>query len=265
MMMYSISMLSWLKKLFIKKDNILNMKNENDVNKDIASIVSSNTNTINTNTVKKRKHKLEIQIYEADYTDVPEGAKPKWRPVDMGRDRGKPIIIEVADKKELMELQQRYAMCDQQMKIIREIDPFDDEPTTSKTSAIPLNNQAIPIQSTSSTVDSASIQQIHVIPSSVETQQVKQIASASHIEIIKPKPKIVTIGDIEVKYDGDKVYQRQWMKLTPIEAANFRVVNDATNKIISMNGKHLEAKRWIVVEEQPSNEQNDIVESLTNI
>ncbi len=38
------------------------------------------------------------------------------------------------------------------------------------------------------------------------------------------------------------------MKLSEKEAQNFRLVNDANNKIASMNGKHLEMKRWVAVE-----------------
>ena len=82
--------------------------------------------------------------------------------------------------------------------------------------------------------------------------------------IAKPKPKIVTIGDIEVKYDGDKVYQKQWMKLTPTEANNFRVVTDSNNKVISMTGKHVEAKRWVLVEDHTEDTVDDAVESILN-
>ena len=84
----------------------------------------------------------------------------------------------------------------------------------------------------------------------------------SEVQKAKPKPKIVTIGDIEVKYDGDKVYQKQWMKLTSAEASNFRVVNDSNNKIVNLNGKHIEAKRWILVEEKVSMADVDAVEKL---
>lgn len=80
--------------------------------------------------------------------------------------------------------------------------------------------------------------------------------------VAKPKPKIVTIGDMQVKYDGDTVYQRQWVKLNATEASNFRVVSDASNKIIPMAGKHLEAKRWIRVEETSEDGVDDVVESI---
>lgn len=209
---------------------------------------------------KKRKHKLEIQVYEADYEkcDANNG-QPQWRPVrsDPALDGGRPNIIEVADKNEFMEIQKQYAMCDQRIKVIREIDPFDDEPTSSKTPTIPQNNQAIPVpvQQTSSAVDPGPSQQTITIPMQSAPMSVA-------VEQAKPKPKIVTIGDIEVKYDGDKVYQKQWMKLTSAEAANFRVVNDTNNKIVSLNGKHIEAKRWMLVEENVGCQDDDMTEKL---
>ena len=130
-------MLSWLTKLFNKKKDRLDMENVVD-----ATVVASSKSV--PLPLKKRKHKLEIRLLEADYTDIPDGAPPKWRPINMGRDAGKPIIVEVADKKELMDLMQRYAMCDQKMEIIREIDPFDDDQQPSS-SRIPQKNQAIPV------------------------------------------------------------------------------------------------------------------------
>ena len=221
---------------------------------------------------KKRKHKLEIQVYEADYEkcDANNG-QPQWRPVrsDPTLDGGRPNIIEVADKKEFMEIQRQYAMCDQRIKVIREIDPFvDEEPEQPKPKAnsIPQDNQAIPVNSISTVgvqsnasqpTQSSTVQM--VIPEHAKAAAA-QIVEAFHIA--RPKPKIVTIGDIEVKYDGDKVYQKQWMKLTPAEASNFRVVNDANNKIISLNGKHIEAKRWMLVEENVGSKDDDMTEKL---
>ena len=105
------------------------------------------------------------------------------------------------------------------------------------------------------------------MPSAQTTVIKTPVAATSPLPVsiektVKPKPKIVTIGDIEVKYDGDKVYQKQWMKLTPAEASNFRVVNDSNNKIFNLSGKHIEAKRWMLVEEKASTSEDDAVENL---
>ena len=230
-------MCTWLRKLFCKKDNLdmeeKNAEIKNNVNETPAKECSP----------VKRKHKLEIQLYEADYEDVPEGSPPKWRPVNMGRDSGKPIIVEVADKKELVELQQRYALCDQKMRIIREIDAFDDDSFHSQKNQIPRNNQAIPVNSYDKPVKAPALQ--------ADSQHIV------HADAVKIKPKIITIGDMQVKYDGDKVYQKQWVKLNSNEAANFRIVNDSNNKIVSLNGKHIECKRWVIVEEDSSESEED--------
>ena len=70
---------------------------------------------------------------------------------------------------------------------------------------------------------------------------------------------------MQVKYDGDKVYQKQWVKLNAVEAANFRLVNDSNNKIVTLNGKHLEALKWILVEETSVDEADDkSVDSILN-
>lgn len=232
-------MWKWLK-IFSRKKSL--MENKEDI------VDASAENTSTQVTAKRRKHKLEIRILEADYTDVPDNAPPKWRPINMGKDSGKPIVVEVADKKELAELRQRYAMCDQKMEIIREIDPFDDPPQPK---TIPANNQAIPIQAKNNTSG-----QQYLASQQISTQQV-QIAAPTQ-QITKSKPKIVTIGDLQVKYDGDKVYQKQWVKLSSAEAANFRIVNDSSNKIINLSGKHIECRKWVMIEEDNADDAAEI-------
>ena len=204
-------------------------------------------------------------MYEADYekADANNG-QPRWRAVrsDPALDGGMPPIIEVADKKELAEIQKQYALCDQKIKIIREIDPFpwDDVQAKQQAQAIPQNNQAIPVH-TSVTPQVLAAPAASLCQASQNATAIAPCI-ANDIAKSKSKPKIVTIGDIEVKYDGDKVYQKQWMKLTPTEASNFRVVNDANNKIFSLNGKHIEAKRWMLIEDSAVDKDDDTVESL---
>lgn len=189
--------------------------------------------------VPKRKHKLEIQIFDIDYEDADKNnGMPTKRLVRNDLDGGKPIVIEVADKAEFKMIKSQYEMCGQTIEVLREIDPFkDNEPeacTPARAAAQPSMMQ--PVQS---------------VPQQMAVQQ-QMVQQPVQRAVQKAKPKIITIGDISIKYDGDKVYQKQWVRLTPQEASNFRVVSDSTNKIVSMNDKHLEAQRWVMIEDTDS-------------
>lgn len=69
------------------------------------------------NEMKNTPKKFEIQVFEADYTDVPDDRPPKWRPLMYQQN----MTIVVSSKDELMQLQKDYMACDQRFKIIREI------------------------------------------------------------------------------------------------------------------------------------------------
>ena len=199
--------------------------------------------TINTNNTQ-RKHKLEIQIFEADYTDVPDGQPPRWKSVRME----KPVVIEVKDEAEFNDIKQQYAICDQRIQVIREIDPFDEPPK------MPNDKQ---VQS----IEQQNVQ--HQQIAQLKAQTVQTVKTTT--ETIKPKPKIITVGDTQIKYDGEKVYSRQWVKLNAKEASCIRVVNDSNNKIFQLNGKHLEALRWVLVENDSSTSEDDISASIESI
>lgn len=47
------------------------------------------------------------------------------------------------------------------------------------------------------------------------------------------------------------------MRLTDKEAANFRIVNTSSNKLVNLNGKHIEMKRWVKVDR---NEDDSTIE-----
>lgn len=163
-----------------------------------------------------KKRKFEIEIY--DEIQVGENIDNiQLQKVVMER----PAIIEAGSKKELDDIAAKFKLCKQRMKIVRVLD--DDG------NAVPLKQafaQQAPIE----------VQQVP------QTQVIQQIAPA------KQKPRFYSVGGIEIKDDNGKIYQKQWMKLSEKEAQNFRLVNDTNNKIASMNGKHLEMKRWVAVE-----------------
>ena len=179
-----------------------------------------------------KKRKFEIEIY--DEIQVGENIDNiQLQKVVMER----PVIIEAGSKKELDDIAAKFKLCKQRMKIVRVLD--DDG------NAVPLKQ--------------AFAQQAQA-PTQVQ-QQVPQVQTVvQQASVIKQKPRFYSVGGIEIKDDNGKIYQKQWMKLSEKEAQNFRLVNDANNKIASMNGKHLEMKRWVAVE--TSNEDDGLENEL---
>jgi hypothetical protein len=226
----------------------------------LKKLFSRKNETMSDNTIP-RKHKLEIQIYEADYEDVPDGYPPKWKSVRMD----KPVVVEVADEHEFAMIRQQYAMCDQKIKVIREIDPFDDKPV--------INNKQDDVKNVSeqkSNVIENNVTSNVIQSNTTQSDTINHPVSVSTVQpqsttITKSKPKIVTIGDTQIKYDGDKVYSRQWVKLNSKESSFIRLVNDSNNKLVNLNGKHFEALRWVLVENDSSNDDIDSsIEAILN-
>lgn len=188
---------------------------------------------------KLKLRKFELEVFDEDLKD---DGTVELKPVKSER----AIIVEVATPEELKTVLTQYRMCGQVAKIVREIDPPPAPPPQAQQIA-PAAYQQTPMQQMAP----------QMAPRMMPIQ-----TSAHAVQQVKPKPKIVTIGDMQVKYDGDKVYQKQWVKLNSAEAANFRVVNDSSNKIVSLAGKHIEAKKWILVEETADDSIDDAVESI---
>lgn len=214
----------------------------------LKNFFSRKTQKMSDNQNTQRKHKLEIQIFEADYTDVPDGQAPKWRSVRMDR----PVIIEVADEKEYADIRKQYEMCDQRIKVIREIDPFDSSvKQQEQVVQAPINTQ---VNDASSTPNTA-----------VQLNNMPQPQVQANTVPVTLKPKIITVGDTQIKYDGEKVYSRQWVKLSSKESSYIRVVNDSNNKLVNLNGKHLEALRWVLIENDSTNDDIDSsIEAILN-
>ncbi len=215
------------------------------------------------NQLKVKRH-FEILIEEANWDRCDEHGNPEWRRVNMGHEAGKPVIITVSSPQELNDLQAQYKAADQRFRITREVDPPSNEDLVKLAIEQGILS-ADEVESTQTAID-ADGEVNAVKPEKDNSQTVPCSNVSSSPKKIQPvqkdvvpeklsKPKIVTIGDIQVKYDGDKVYQRQWIRLSANEAANFRVVNDQTNKIVVLNGKHIEAKKWVLVEEDPDTEE----------
>ena len=228
----------WLKKVFRMANKDDNEKS--NVVEQAKMPVLPNGDPLPPSLIDERKRntrlrKFELQIFNEDLQD---DGTVQLKPEKSER----ATIVEVASPEELKMVLQQYRMCGQVAKIVREIDPPPPPSQNSQTTLPNTQYQPVAFQSVSTRNDGPQM----------------AVAQASP----KTKPKIVTIGDMQVKYDGDKVYQRQWVKLNATEAANFRVVHDSSNKIMPMTGKHIEAKRWVRVEETSEDNVDDVVEAI---
>lgn len=125
----------------------------------------------------------------------------------------KPLIITASSPVELNSKLNMYKSTGQIAKVVREV-----------TKNIPVYKPENNNQSTSNNVQQT-------------ISNVKQ-----------SKPKYFKVGDIEVKDDNGKIYQKQWVKLTTTESSNIRIINDKNNSIFNLKDKHIEIKKWILIE-----------------
>lgn len=177
--------------------------------------------------------KFEIEIYDRVIQGEPPYEKTRLEKVHYD----KPVIIEAKNKKDLDDFAEKLKLCNQTFKIIRVIN--DSNNTSNKQ----VNNQ----QSTNAVA--------------LEHSNISNPVQTTHIEHKQLlKPKFYKIGDIEIKDDNGKIYQKQWIKLNDSEASNFRIVNDKSNAIFQLKDRHIEMKRWVLVENSDMHES-----SLENI
>ena len=186
--------------------------------------------------------KFELEVFEEDL-DTPSG----WKKVRYD----KPLIVEVTSPKELQDKLALYKDCGQMAKVVREIDP----PTKEQIAAAQQQATLVVQQQMQAPIVQAAPQQVAI-------QQ--PILQAAPQPIQTRKPKYYKVGDIEIKDDNGKIYQKQWMKLTDAEASNFRLVSDKNNAIANMNGKHLEMKKWVLVQNSEEDESTQLEESMNS-
>lgn len=173
-------------------------------------------NTISNQIIKPNiEREFEIAVYDISINE--STGREEMKPVLFE----KPLIITAKTPQELKTKLDLYKNTGQLAKVVREV------------------NQKKIITNTPQSI----------ISQPINTTNTKQtILNTEQQQILKNKPRFFKVGDIEVKDDNGKIYQKQWVQLTDTEATNIRIINDKNNSVVNLTGKHIEMKKWILVE-----------------
>lgn len=123
-----------------------------------------------------------------------------------------------------------YATCDQKIRILHQELATQDAGGLSEAAKTPAAFQPSPAV----TVNTTPV---------IETCHIPQVVTPV------PEPKFITAFGIKLKIIGDEVYRKQWIRASDEEAAGIRVVIDSTNKLVKLDGKHVELEKWVRIEE----------------
>lgn len=181
----------------------------------------------------KEQENMSKKLYDIVVYDYDEGGK-----VMQHQESG----LHASSPKDLASL---YEACGQKIKILREYDDPDAKaeqpvqatvPQTPSQASVPVPAPVpmIPIQNQSSLNSKSDI----TVPSQQSV-------------VVKEEPKFFTIAGIECKMEDGKIYQKQWVRIFENEMKQYRVISDANNKEIPMQGKHIEILKWVLVEGTP--------------
>lgn len=237
------TMLKWLRKFFMNDaDNIcakdglkLIAENANNAIEDINSAYNELQQQQSKNAQKKKRFQIDI------FDKIVSGTPPNEKVILQKVHYDNPVILEASSKKELQDFADKLSICQQTFKIVKVL---DDSPSPA-------------------TTDSANAQQQQVNDNNAPriSQLTGKIMKTVPVHRnINFKPKYYRVGDIELKDDNGTIFQKQWLRLSEAEAANFRIINDKSNSIFNLKDKHIEMKKWVLVDS--TDNDNDLEEQL---
>ena len=211
------------------------MENKNNTKPEAeASATAAASQTANSPAPTPRS--FEVALFEQVFDDT------TGKNIMQKIEQKTPLIITATTKEELIDKLETFKMLRQIPKIIREVTPSGSSPNvplpSSRPQPQPMPSSPTPQQQTS--------------PSVMVVQQ------SQH----KIAPRYFRVGDIDVKDDNGKIYQKQWMRVTDAEAENIRVINDKNNAAVNLTGKHIEIKKWVLVEGSTDAAAADVQEML---
>lgn len=155
------------------------------------------------------------------------------------------------------ELVQLYAMCGSKIRIIREYDDPNEKKPEQKLLPPPAPTPA-PTQEP----PKEKLEVAPVPPPPPPPPPAPPVEHKKPVVVEKP-PKFFTVAGIECKLDRGKIYQKQWVKLLGQEASNYRLISDKNNRELPFTGKHLEVLKWVLVEDEQS-EVNEQILTILN-
>lgn len=222
-------MFKWIKKIFMSEQNT-QVQN--------AQVVQTQTIQQQTQPIVR---KFELEVYDID-------EEHDGKPTYTRHHYEQPIIVEATSPKDLQSKIALYRQCGQLAKVVREI-PVQQPPQPIKQQQEPVST---PTNIQLPTPNAVSIQQ----PIIKQSDCVHETCSTNTtVNIHKSKPRYFKVGDIEVKDDNGKIYQKQWMSLSESEASNIRIINNKNNSIVNMTGKHIEMKKWVLIEQSDDSDE----------
>ena len=175
-------------------------------------------------------HTLTKKRFQVDIFDQVSYGEPPMEQIKLEKVHyDNPVIIEASSKKDLQDFAAKLALCKQTFKIVKVL---DDVPAAAP--GMPQTPQQA------------------AQPYAAQPQVQPQLP--------RSKPKYYKVGDIELKDDNGKIYQKQWLRLTDAEASNFRIINDKNNSIFNLKDKHIEMKKWVQVDS--TDETTDLEEVM---
>lgn len=222
-------MFKWIKKIFMTEQNI---PVQNEVQQPIQQ--------------QPVVRKFEIEVYDIDEE---HDGKPQYT----RHHYEQPVIIEAMSPADLKSKLALYHQCGQLAKIVKEVTP----PSVQQQIQQNTQNQTIVTTNVQQIQQNSQMSQENNIQNNSNILNSNILNSNSEINV-KQKPRYFKIGDIEVKDDNGKIYQKQWMILSESESNNIRVINNKNNSVVNMTGKHFEMKKWVLIEHV--NEDDELTE-----
>lgn len=195
----------------------------------------------------KKFKKFEIEVFDEDLSDdgfinlIPKGRH-------------------IVSSSSFNDLKRIYKLCGQQIKLIRELTDntyLQETQTKGEDSMQSVQNQRNykdnnpeEIKNEKNNLEKNNLEKT---PYSVNYANESVLYGYGN-----SKPCYYNIGDVEIKIENGKVYEKKWIKLSEEESSDIRVINTNSNKIINLNGKHIEVKRWILIKENDNSNTDNV-------